>query len=89
MVYFDYLSLYGSRTLKVELIRIRIESESNMNPKSTDSLGARMPKNLDDGRHPKYEFWAPNPYYTNYIRHDGARFKELFKTNLGMSLNFF
>ena len=37
---------------------------------------------------PKYELWAPNPYYTNYIRHDGAHNKELFKTNLGMSLDF-
>ena len=43
---------------------------------------------LDDGRHPKYEFWAPNPYYTNYIRHDGAHFKEDFQRNLGMSLDF-
>ena len=37
---------------------------------------------------PQYEFWAPNPYYTNYIRHDGAHFKEDFQRNLGMSLDF-
>ena len=37
---------------------------------------------------PQYEFWAPNPYYINYIRHKGARFKELLKTNLGMAVDF-